>query len=102
MKLLSWNVNGLRAVLGKGFGEFVTTEKPDILCLQETKARPEQVTLPPELAGYHGFWNAAVKPGYSGVAVFTREQPLEVHAHDLAVANDEGAPQIAGFVGGAA
>lgn len=79
MKLLSWNVNGLRAVLGKGFGEFVTTEKPDILCLQETKARPEQVTLPPELAGYHGFWNAAVKPGYSGVAVFTREQPLEVY-----------------------
>ena len=80
MKLLSWNVNGMRAVLGKGFGEFVTTEKPDILCLQETKARPEQVQLPLELAGYHAFWNSADKPGYSGVAVFTRESPLDVRA----------------------
>jgi exodeoxyribonuclease-3 len=79
MKLLSWNVNGIRAVLGKGFGEFVANEKPDILCLQETKARPEQVQLPLELAGYHAYWNSAEKPGYSGVAVFTREKPLEVH-----------------------
>jgi len=78
MKLLSWNVNGIRAVLGKGFGEFVLNEKPDILCLQETKARPEQVDLPLELSGYHGYWNSATKPGYSGVAVFTREQPLDV------------------------
>jgi exodeoxyribonuclease III len=78
MKLLSWNVNGIRAVLGKGFGNFVATEKPDILCLQEVKAREEQVPLPEELAGYHGFWNSAQKPGYSGVAVFTREQPLDV------------------------
>jgi len=78
MKLLSWNVNGIRAVIGKGFGDFVATEKPDILCLQETKARPEQVTLPGELEGYHAFWDSAQKPGYSGVAVFTREQPLDV------------------------
>jgi exodeoxyribonuclease III len=78
MKLLSWNVNGLRAVLGKGFGDFVLSERPDILCLQETKARPEQVPLPLELGGYHAFWNSAEKPGYSGVAVFTREMPLEV------------------------
>lgn len=78
MKLLSWNVNGIRAVIGKGFGDFVSTENPDILCLQETKARPEQVTLPPELAGYHAFWDCAEKPGYSGTAVFTREQPLNV------------------------
>ncbi len=78
MKLLSWNVNGIRAVLGKGFPEFVATEKPDILCLQETKARPEQVQLPLELGGYHSYWNSAEKPGYSGVAVFTREKPLEV------------------------
>jgi exodeoxyribonuclease-3 len=78
MKLLSWNVNGLRAVLGKGFGEFMTAERPDILCLQETKARPEQVQLPLELAGYHDYWNSAQKPGYSGVAVFTREKPLAV------------------------
>jgi exodeoxyribonuclease-3 len=79
MKLLSWNVNGIRAVIAKNFGEFVSTEQPDILCLQETKARPEQVQLPLELGGYHGYWNSAEKPGYSGVAVFTREKPLEVH-----------------------
>ena len=78
MKLISWNVNGFRATLGKGFGDFVTAEKPAILCLQETKARPEQVTLPPELDGFHGYWDSAQKPGYSGVAVFTREQPLDV------------------------
>jgi len=78
MKLLSWNVNGLRAVLGKGFGEFMAAEQPDILCLQETKARPEQVPLPLELGGFHGFWNSATKPGYSGVAVFSREKPLGV------------------------
>lgn len=78
MKLLSWNVNGIRAVLGKGFGEFVAAQQPDILCLQETKARPEQVQLPLELGGYHDFWNSAQKPGYSGVAVFTREKPLNV------------------------
>lgn len=78
MKLVSWNVNGIRAALGKGFGGFVAAEKPDILCLQETKARPEQVTLPPELDGWSAHWNSAQKPGYSGVAVFTREQPLDV------------------------
>ena len=78
MKLLSWNVNGIRAVLGKGFGDFVAGENPDILCLQETKARPEQVPLPLELGGYRAFWNSAQKPGYSGVAVFTRENPLDV------------------------
>lgn len=80
MKLHSWNVNGLRAVLGKGFPDYVTEEQPDILCLQETKARPEQVTLPLEMAGYHTFWNSAEKPGYSGVAVFSREKPLNVRA----------------------
>lgn len=78
MKLLSWNVNGIRAVIEKNFGEFVSTEQPDILCLQETKARPEQVQLPLELGGYHAYWNSADKPGYSGVAVFSREKPLEV------------------------
>jgi exodeoxyribonuclease III len=78
MKLLSWNVNGIRAVLGKGFGDFVAGENPDILCLQETKARPEQVPLPSELGAYQAFWSSAQKPGYSGVAVFTREKPLDV------------------------
>ena len=78
MRLLSWNVNGIRAVLGKGFPEFVAGERPDILCLQETKARPEQVQLPLELGGYEAYWSSAEKPGYSGVAVFTREKPLDV------------------------
>ncbi len=78
MKLISWNVNGIRATIGKGLGDFISAEKPDILCLQETKARPEQVELPLEFAGYHGYWDSAQKPGYSGTAIFTREQPLDV------------------------
>ena len=78
MKILSWNVNGIRAVLGKGFVDFIATENPDILCLQETKARSEQVQLPLELGAYKTYWNSAEKPGYSGVAVFTKEQPSDV------------------------
>ena len=78
MKLISWNVNGIRATLGKGLPDFIATEQPDILCLQETKARPEQVALPLEFAGYHAYWNSANKPGYSGVAIFTRHPPLNV------------------------
>ena len=78
MKLLSWNVNGIRAALKKGFAEFVSTENPDILCLQETKARPEQVELPLEFGGYQSFWSSAQKPGYSGVAVFSKETPINV------------------------
>jgi exodeoxyribonuclease-3 len=76
MRLLSWNVNGIRAVLGKGFSDFVAAEKPDILCLQETKARPEQVQLPLDVGGYSCYWSSAEKPGYSGVAVFSRKKPL--------------------------
>lgn len=80
LKLLSWNVNGLRAVLGKGFGDFLAAESPDVLCLQETKARPEQVQLPLEAGGYKVYWNSAEKPGYSGVAVLTRQAPVNVTA----------------------
>jgi len=77
MKLISWNVNGIRAVLGKGFGDFVSAQDPDVLCLQETKARPEQV---PYLwpADYKVFWNSAKKPGYSGTCIATRLAPLDV------------------------
>ena len=82
MKLLSWNVNGIRAVLKKGFTDFILGEQPDILCLQETKARPEQVELPLELGAYKTYWNSADKPGYSGTAIFTRIPPLEV-SHDM-------------------
>ncbi|MBD3318637.1 exodeoxyribonuclease III [Candidatus Woesearchaeota archaeon] len=76
MKLISWNVNGIRAVLKKGFLDFIKEEAPDILCIQETKARPEQVTL--ELPGYHQFWHWADKKGYSGTAIFTTQKPLTV------------------------
>ena len=76
MKLISWNVNGLRAVLKKNFTEFVLEHDPDVLCLQETKARPEQVELPLELGHYRTYWNSAEKAGYSGTAIFTKTKPL--------------------------
>ncbi|MDA8975334.1 exodeoxyribonuclease III [Akkermansiaceae bacterium] len=78
MKLISWNVNGIRAVLKKNFTEFVLEHDPDFLCLQETKARPEQVDLPLDLAGYRTYWNSAEKAGYSGTAIFTKTEPLAV------------------------
>lgn len=78
MKLVSWNVNGLRAVLKKNFADFVVEADPDILCLQETKARPEQVELPLQLGAYRTYWNPAEKPGYAGTAVFTKKEPLDV------------------------
>jgi len=77
MKLISWNVNGLRACVKKGFLDFIEKESPDIFCLQEVKARREQVDLALDLQ-YRDFWNSAEKPGYSGVAVYTRTEPLEV------------------------
>lgn len=77
MKLVSWNVNGLRAVLKKNFLEFLDHERPDILCLQETKAGPDHVEqLWP--ADYTTYWNTAEKRGYSGTAIFTRTRPLTV------------------------
>jgi exodeoxyribonuclease-3 len=77
MKIYSWNVNGIRAVIKKGMlNPFITNEQPDVLCLQETKAQPEQVAL--ELPGYHQHWFSAVKPGYSGTAIFSKEKPLQV------------------------
>ncbi len=76
MKLISWNVNGLRACMGKGFPEFFREEAPDCLCLQETKLQAGQIEL--ETPGYHQYWNYAEKKGYSGTAVFTREEPLNV------------------------
>lgn len=78
-KILSWNVNGIRAAKDKGLLEWVQQESPDILCLQETKARPEQ--LGPDLLnpdGYSTYWNYPERKGYSGVATFTREEPHRV------------------------
>ncbi len=75
MKLISWNVNGLRSILGKGLLEFWASEKPDVLCLQETKARPEQVGDTAWPRGFAPHWNSAQKPGYSGVVSFAKKQP---------------------------
>lgn len=77
MKLYSWNVNGIRAVLTKGtFQTFIAEHQPDILCLQEIKAKPEQVEL--DLPGYHLYWNSAQKAGYSGTAIFSKIEPMQV------------------------
>lgn len=76
MKLISWNVNGLRACLGKGFLAYFEQANADIFCLQETKIQPGQVEL--ELPGYYQFWNSAERKGYSGTAVFSRREPDSV------------------------
>ncbi|MCA9733008.1 MAG: exodeoxyribonuclease III [Deferribacteres bacterium] len=76
MKLISWNVNGIRAALNKGFTDFLKNEDMDILCLQETKAEASQVDI--DLNGYYGFWNSAEKKGYSGTAIFSKIEPIDV------------------------
>ena len=76
MKLISWNVNGLRACLDKGFLDFCAQAQADVICLQETKMQPHQAQV--DLPGYHQYWNSAQKKGYSGTAVFTRQEPLSV------------------------
>ena len=76
MKLISWNVNGLRAVMGKGFMDIFAQLEADVFCLQETKLQQGQIEL--ELPGYHQYWNYAEKKGYSGTAIFTRKEPLSV------------------------
>jgi len=88
MKFISWNVNGIRACLGKGLDEFLRFTDPDFLCLQEVKAHEEQVDYMPE--GYLRFWNAADKKGYSGTAVYTKHAPIsftrgigmDIHDHE--------------------
>lgn len=76
MKLISWNVNGLRACVQKGFVDFFNEVDADIFALQETKLQPDQIDL--EFEGYHSYWNSAIKKGYSGVAVYTKKEPLNV------------------------
>ena len=77
MKFYSWNVNGIRAVVKKGtFQKFIAEHQPDILCLQETKAEKGQAEI--DLPDYHEYWNSAEKKGYSGTAIFTKQEPLEV------------------------
>ena len=76
MKFISWNVNGLRACVTKGFQEFFDSENADFFCLQETKLQAGQIDLP--LTGYHQYWNYAEKKGYSGTAIFAKNEPLSV------------------------
>ena len=77
IKLFSWNVNGIRAVIKKGeFQKFISKYKPDIICLQETKANQDQVEI--DLPGYFEYWNSAEKKGYSGTAIFSKIEPLKV------------------------
>lgn len=75
-KLISWNVNGLRACVEKGFSDFFNETDADIFCLQETKLQEGQINL--DLPGYHQFWNYAEKKGYSGTAIFSKEEPMSV------------------------
>jgi len=77
MKLYSWNVNGIRAVHRKGlFESFLDKHQPDILCLQETKAERGQIEI--DLPGYREYWHSAVKKGYSGTAIFSKQEPVAV------------------------
>ncbi|MDR1099314.1 MAG: exodeoxyribonuclease III [Treponema sp.] len=96
MRILSWNVNGIRAVEKRGFVRWLAEESPDILCLQETKAHPDQ--LSPELIGpqnktgavYNSYWASAEKRGYSGVAIYSRKKPLDVKPLGIAEFDGEG------------
>ena len=86
LKLVSWNVNGLRACINKGFNDFFTAASADIVCLQETKMQQGQVEV--HFPGYEQFWHSAEKKGYSGTAVFTRQQPLSV-AYGMGIAEHD-------------
>ena len=87
MQLVSWNVNGIRSAMDKGLRDFVESEEPDILCLQETKAEPEQVDFGwAESMGYKTFWNCAQKKGYSGTSIWTK---LEPEKHSLGMGIEE-------------
>jgi len=89
IKIISWNVNGIRAVLKKGFAEFIDEEKPDIMCIQETKAHPDQVDE--IMHDYeHHYWNSAEKKGYSGTAIFSKIKPISVLYGDKPLNDNEG------------
>lgn len=97
-RIVSWNVNGIRAAYKKGLLDFVQTEQPDILCLQETKAHPEQ--LPGELKealGYHTYYASAVRKGYSGVSIWSRIEPQSIRNMDITEFDDEGRVLIADY-----
>ena len=78
MKLISWNVNGIRACVKKGFIEYFKEQNADIFCIQESKLQAGQINLDEELKDYHQYWNYAEKKGYSGTAIFTKKEPISV------------------------
>ena len=81
LKLISWNVNGLRACVRKGFLDYFNEVKADVVCLQETKLQEGQIDL--DLEGYHQYWNYAEKKGYSGTAIFTKIKPISATTRAL-------------------
>lgn len=85
-KIITWNVNGIRACLSKGLLDFLKEEDPDIVCIQETKCQPGQAEI--DLPGYHQYWNSAVKKGYSGTAMFVKDEPLSVNMNIDAEGHD--------------
>lgn len=91
MKLISWNVNGFRAVLQKGFLDFFQEQDADIFCLQETKMQPDQLEI--VLPGYHQYWHSANKKGYSGTAIFSKQEPLSV-TYDIGDDNHVGEGRV--------
>ena len=100
--VISWNVNGIRAAEKKGFLEWLLKESPDVLCVQETKARKEQLPaslVKPLWTGgvYKTYWQPAKKPGYSGTALFCKREPLRVRTMNRAEFDDEGRVLIADF-----
>lgn len=98
LEILSWNVNGYRAVLRNGFTDWFQRAKPNILCLQEVKAEPEQLTEPERAPkGYAAFWNPAKKKGYAGTATFTKLEPLSVSGIGQSEFDDEGRVQVLEF-----
>jgi exodeoxyribonuclease III len=101
-KIISWNVNGIRAIEKKGFLEWLFKETPDILCLQETKAKKEQLSLnllKPSISNisYRTYWSSAIKNGYSGVAIFSKEEPKDVRCIGIKELDDEGRILIADY-----
>ncbi len=103
MRIISWNVNGIRAVEKKGFVAWLSSDAPDMLCLQETKANPNQLSDEliniKDLSGkpYHVYWACAKKAGYSGVAIYTREKPLDVQTLGVSDFDDEGRVLMADY-----
>jgi len=100
--IISWNVNGIRAVEKKGFLDWLNTENPDVLCVQETKAAKAQLSkelTEPDLPNgkYFAYWASAKKAGYSGTAIFTKKEPLQVRTMGLKEFDDEGRVLVADF-----